>query len=81
MFVITDTSLFINIKIKTISDFVQEHETINIKAGIINGEIVGLDTSKLYSESNGLNPSANTSLSLFISFDNLTYLESLISAL
>ena len=34
--------------IKTISDFVKDHETINIKAGIINGEIVGLDTIKEY---------------------------------
>ena len=34
--------------IKVISDFAKNHETINIKAGIINGEIVGLDTIKEY---------------------------------
>ena len=30
------------------SDFAKEHDTITIKSGIINGEIVGLDTIKEY---------------------------------
>ena len=34
--------------IKAITDFAKEHETIKVKAGIINGEIVGLDTIKEY---------------------------------
>ena len=34
--------------IKVLSDFAKDHETINIKAGIINGEIVGIDTIKEY---------------------------------
>ena len=34
--------------IKVLSDFAKDHDNITIKAGIIEGEIVGLDTIKEY---------------------------------
>ena len=34
--------------IKVLSNFAKEHENITIKAGIIDGEVVGLDTIKEY---------------------------------